>query len=354
MEQKNIVIMAGGTGGHIFPGLAVAEALKEKGYSIYWLGANGLELKLVPQYGFPLHSLAITGLRGNGAKGWLQLPFKLSGAVKDARNFLKEVNPLCVIGFGGFAAAPGGIAAKTLGIPIIIHEQNAVPGLVNRVLSRLSKKNLAAFNEMLPRATVVGNPIREGLLQIKPFRERYAERGDSPIRILVVGGSQGARILNHLMQDFAQTEDASNFEIWHQTGQAFYDAHKEAPYFTTDRYHLAPFIEDMVAAYGWADLVICRAGALTVSEVLAVNVASCFIPFAKAVDDHQTKNAKALHDIGAAFLYSEEEISLPVLDELLRNFTREDAIEMAAKTEILAKPEATKLIVSEVEKVIQS
>lgn len=355
MEQKkSIVIMAGGTGGHIFPGLAVGKALEKKGYSIYWLGANGLELDLVPKYNFPLYSLSIKGLRGNGLKGWLSLPFKLSSAVRDARQFLKKVKPECVIGFGGFAAAPGGVAAKMLGIPVIIHEQNAVPGLVNKVLSRLSKKNLAAFNALLPNAEVVGNPIREDLLNIPPFQERYRARGDSPIRILVVGGSQGARILNQLMQSFAATQMVTEFEVWHQTGKAFYEAHKDDACFSHENYRLMPFIDDMVSAYAWADLVICRAGALTVSEILAVNVASCFIPFAKAVDDHQTKNAKALKDIGAAYLYSEEEISLSVLEALLRDFTREKAISMAEKTEILAKPEATQLIVSAVEKVIQS
>ena len=352
-EKKNIVIMAGGTGGHIFPGLAVGHALEKKGYNIYWLGANGLELDLVPKHGFPLHSLTIQGLRGNGLKGWLGLPFKLSGAVREAMKFLKQVQPLCVVGFGGFAAAPGGIAAKLLRIPIIIHEQNAVPGLVNKVLSRLSRKNLAAFNALLPNTTVVGNPIRENLLSLPAFNARYLARGASPIRILVVGGSQGARILNQLMHAFAQTAQADQFEVWHQTGRAFYEAHKEDACFNTDHYRMMPFIDNMVEAYGWADLVICRAGALTVSEILAVNVASCFIPFAKAVDDHQTKNAQALYEIGAAYLYSEAEISLPVLDELLRNFTREKAMEMAEKTEILAKPEATDLIVSEIEKVIQ-
>lgn len=353
-QRKNIVIMAGGTGGHIFPGLAVGKALEKKGYSIYWLGANGLEVDLVPKYNFPLHSLSIKGLRGNGLKGWFALPFKLTGAVRDAMRFLKKVKPECVIGFGGFAAAPGGVAAKLLGIPVIIHEQNAVPGLVNRVLSRLSKKNLAAFNSLLPNAEIVGNPIREDLLNMPSYQERYVERGDSPLRILVVGGSQGARILNELMQSFAKGSNVEHFEVWHQTGKAFYEAHKNDAEFNRENYRLMPFIDDMVKAYAWADIVLCRAGALTVSEVLAVNVASCFIPFAKAVDDHQTKNAKALSDIGAAYLYSEEEISLPVLEELLRNFTREKAILMAEKTEILAKPEATQLIVSAVEKVIQS
>lgn len=353
-QNKNIVIMAGGTGGHIFPGLAVGKALEKRGYSIHWLGANGLELDLVPKYHFPLHSLSIKGLRGNGLKGWFALPFKLSGAVREAMRFLKSVKPLCVVGFGGFAAAPGGIAAKLLGIPIVIHEQNAVPGLVNRVLSRLSKKNLAAFNALLPKAEVVGNPIREDLLNMPSYRERYEARKDLPIRILVVGGSQGARILNQLMQSFAETESVIHFEVWHQTGRAFYEAHKDDPCFQRENYRLTPFIDDMVEAYAWADLVVCRAGALTVSEVLAVNVASCFIPFAKAVDDHQTKNAQALSDIGAAYLYSEAEISLARLDELLRSFTRERAILMAEKTEILAKPEATQLIVSAIEKVIQS
>lgn len=352
--QKNIVIMAGGTGGHIFPGLAVGKALESKGYSIYWLGAHGLEIDLVPRNGFPLHSLTMKGLRGNGVKGWLMLPFRLTGAVYDALRFLKKVKPLCVVGFGGFAAAPGGIAAKLLGIPIIIHEQNAVPGLVNKMLAKISKRNLAAFNTLLPRSVVVGNPVREALLTIAPYQERYAARGDSPLRILVVGGSQGARVLNELMASFSQQKQSSEFEIWHQTGKHFYEAHKNDLNFNTRNYTLTPFIDDMVAAYAWADLVVCRAGALTVSEILAVHVASCFIPFAKAVDDHQTKNAWALKEIGAAYLFPEEEISLSKLELLLRDFTREKAIEMAGKTDILAKPEATDIIVSEIEKVIKS
>ncbi len=352
--KGNIVIMAGGTGGHIFPGLAVAEDLKQAGYNIYWLGANGLETRLVPQHGLPLHSLSIKGLRGNGIAGWLKAPFILLKAVREAKAFLKEINPVCVVGFGGFAAAPGGIAARLLRIPLVIHEQNAEPGLVNRLLSRLSQRNLSAFNQKLPNALVVGNPIRASLLALPNYRERYQSRGSEPLRILVFGGSQGARILNQLMQQFAEEELSEQFDIWHQTGSAFYEAHKEDDCFNRENYRLTPFIENMDEAYGWADLVICRAGALTVSEILAVHVASCFIPFAKAVDDHQTKNAQAVADIGGAFLYSESEMNVSVLEQLLTSFTREKALEMASKTEILAKPEATKKIVSEIQKVIAS
>ena len=352
--RGTIVIMAGGTGGHIFPGIAVAEALQEQGYKIEWLGANGLELKLVPQHGFPLYSLEIAGIRGNGLKGWLRLPWRLTKAVLDARRFFKRVSPLCVVGFGGFAAGPGGLAAKSLGIPIIIHEQNAVPGLVNRVLSRLSCVNLAAFNAELPHAKVVGNPVREGLLTLAPYEQRYGARSGRSLQILVVGGSQGARILNQVMHAFAQTEMAGAYQIWHQTGEAFYQSHKDEPSFQGEHYRLTPFIDDMVEAYGWADLVICRAGALTVSEILVANVASCFIPFAKAVDDHQTKNAEALAEIGAAYLYPENDFNLATLQEMLTHFTREKAIEMASKTKILAKPEATAEIVSVIEKVIES
>lgn len=353
-NKGNIVIMAGGTGGHIFPGLAVAEDLQNAGYNIYWLGANGLETRLVPQYGLPLHSLTIKGLRGNGIAGWLKAPFILLKAVREAKKFLKEINPVCVVGFGGFAAAPGGIAARLLRIPLVIHEQNAEPGLVNRLLSRLSQRNLSAFNQKLPNALVVGNPIRASLLALPDYRERYESRGNEPLRILVFGGSQGARILNQLMQQFAEEELSEQFDIWHQTGSTFYEAHKEDDCFNRENYRLIPFIENMDEAYGWADLVICRAGALTVSEILAVHVASCFIPFAKAVDDHQTKNAQAVADIGGAFLYSETEMNVSVLEQLLTSFTREKALEMASKTEILAKPEATQQIVSEIQKVIAS
>ncbi len=352
--KGNIVIMAGGTGGHIFPGLAVAEALKQAGYKIYWLGANGLETRLVPQYGLPLHSLTIKGLRGNGITGWLKAPFILLKAVREAQTFLKEINPVCVVGFGGFAAAPGGIAARLLKIPLVIHEQNAEPGLVNRLLSRMSQRNLSAFNQKLPNALVVGNPIRASLLALPDYRERYRARGTEPLRILVFGGSQGARILNQLMAQFAEEELSEQFDIWHQTGSAFYEAHKEDDCFNRENYRLTPFIENMDEAYGWADLVICRAGALTVSEILAVHVASCFVPFAKAVDDHQTKNAQAVSDVGAAFLYRESELTLSLLEQLLTSFTREQALAMASKTEILAKPEATSQIVSEIQKVIAS
>ena len=353
-ERRTIVIMAGGTGGHIFPGIAIAEALEAKGYNIEWLGANGLEIKLVPKHGISLHSLEISGIRGNGWKGWLMLPWRLTKAVLDARRFFKRVSPLCVIGFGGFAAGPGGLAAKSLGIPIVIHEQNAVPGLVNRVLSHLSRVNLAAFNTKLPNAKVVGNPVREGLLTLHPYQERYHARAGKPLQILVVGGSQGARILNQVLHAFAKTEMAGAYQIWHQTGDAFYQAHKDESCFQEGHYRLTPFIDDMVEAYSWADLVICRAGALTVSEVLVANVASCFIPFARAVDDHQTKNAEALADIGAAYLYPESDFNLATLQEMLTHFTREKAIEMASKTKILAKPEATAEIVSVIEKVIES
>lgn len=353
VERGAIVIMAGGTGGHIFPGLAVAQSLMAKGYEIHWLGAYGLERKLVPQYKIPLRSLEIKGLRGNGLKGWLALPFKLGGAVMSAMTFLREIKPRCVVGFGGYAAAPGGIAAKLLNIPLIIHEQNAEPGLVNRFLARLSKQNLAAFNTKLPKSLVVGNPIRKELLEIESFEVRYQSRGDQPLRLLVLGGSQGARAINEMMAEFAVTDIAAHCQIWHQCGELFYEQKRLSQDFLKDNYHLTPFINEMAEAYAWADLVICRAGALTVSEILAANVASLFIPFPYAVDDHQTKNAQAVADIGAAYLYGESEIDATKLADIITHFTREKALEMAAKTSRLAKPEATERIVAEIEKVLK-
>ncbi len=352
-NKGNIVIMAGGTGGHIFPGLAVAKALEEQGYNIYWLGAYGLERKLVPSRGIPLLSLNIKGLRGNGLKGWLTLPFKLGEAVMRAMTFLREVKPKCVVGFGGFAAAPGGIAARLLNIPIVIHEQNAEPGLVNRFLSRLSKRNLAAFNNKLPRSIVVGNPVRQELLELEVFTQRYAKREGEPLHILVLGGSQGAKAINELMEQFSVTEAAANCQIWHQCGESFYQEKHQADAFQKENYHLTPFIDAMDQAYGWADLIICRAGALTVSEILAVNVATLFIPFPYAVDDHQTKNAQAVADIGGAYLYQESEIDLAKLTDIITHFTREKALEMASKTSRLAKPEATEEIVAEIKKVLK-
>ncbi len=349
-----IVIMAGGTGGHIFPGLAVAKSLEAKGYEIHWLGAYGLETTLVPNAGIPLHSVPIKGLRGNGVFGWIKLPFQLTRAVWNAMRFLQKVKPKCVVGFGGYAAAPGGIAAKLLGIPVIIHEQNAVAGMVNKLLSKFSTKTLSGFPVALPDVEVVGNPVRKELLEIKPYQERYAARGNAPLRLLIVGGSQGAKRLNEIVFEAIGSIDRP-VEIYHQVGKNWIEHYAELKESAglDDLYRPVAFIDDMKSAYEWADLVICRAGALTVAEVLAVNVASFFVPFPYAVDDHQTENCRGAFEAGAAFLVQERDLTSADLADTINQFTRETAVEMAEKSESLAKKEATNTIVTIIQKVIK-
>lgn len=347
-----IGIMAGGTGGHIFPGLTVAKALEARGYEVFWLGAFGLEHELVPKENIPLYQLPIKGLRGNGLKGWLLLPWVLGRAIFKACKIFKAKKPSLIIGFGGYAAAPGGVAARLLKIPLIIHEQNAAAGLVNRWLAKISTKTLSGFNTNLPKAVVVGNPIRSELLNLPPYASRAKERRDKPLQILVLGGSQGARRLNELIIETIPCLEKP-VEIYHQVGRALiiqyqeYQASEELSF-----YHPVAFIDDMKEAYAWADLVISRSGALTVSEILATGVASLFVPYPYAVDDHQTKNAEAVVNVGAAFLEQEANLTSKKLAEAINHFTREKAITMVEKRAPLVNLEATEKIVAIIDDIL--
>lgn len=351
-SSRCIGIMAGGTGGHIFPGLTVAKALEAKGYEVFWLGAFGLESELVPKAHIPLYQLPIKGLRGNGIKGWLLLPWILWRAIFKARKIFKTKKPSLIIGFGGYAAAPGGVAARFLRIPLIIHEQNATAGLVNRLLAKISTKTLSGFRTNLPKALVVGNPIRSELLKLPPYASRAEARKDKPLQILVLGGSQGAKRLNELIIETLPLLEKP-VEIYHQVGRALinqyqeYQAREGFPF-----YRPVAFIDDMKAAYGWADLVISRSGALTVSEILAVGVASFLVPYPYAVDDHQTKNAEAIVNVGAAFLQQEADLTSQELADTINHFTREKAIDMVEKMEPLLKLEATEEIVAIIDDIL--
>ncbi|WP_341502928.1 undecaprenyldiphospho-muramoylpentapeptide beta-N-acetylglucosaminyltransferase [Gallaecimonas sp. GXIMD4217] len=339
-KNKTLMVMAGGTGGHIFPALAVAQLLQAEGWTIHWLGTpSRMEAELVPRYEIPLHFIDIQGVRGNGLKRLLVTPFKLAKAIWQARRVFKETRPDVVLGMGGFAAGPGGVAARLMGLPLVIHEQNASAGMTNRLLARLASRVLQAFPGAFAGAQVVGNPIRRSLAEV----EKAAHQG--PCRVLITGGSLGAQVFNQVLpQAFAQA--GAELEIWHQTGKGR-EAEVEAAY---HRLGLAPrvseFIHDMDQALAWADLVICRAGALTVSELAAVGLPAILVPLPHAVDDHQTRNARYLSDKGAALLLPQDGFTADrvasLLDEL--NEDPDRLVEMARAARQQARPDATEAV----------
>lgn len=360
---QSVLIMAGGTGGHIFPGLAVADSLRQRGVEVRWLGARGaMECQRVPSWGIPLDVVDISGLRGKGAGRWLFAPWKLLRAVFQASGILGKRRPGCAISFGGYAAGPGGLAVRLRGIPLLVHEQNRVPGLTNRVLARFAARVLQAFPgtwEERLRPLTCGNPVRRDVAAIDPPGERLAGRG-GPVRVLVTGGSQGARALNLLVPGALQlAPEGLQLEIRHQCGrsrleetQAAYraagietplGAAEAAPAKEARRVaEVTEFIEDMADAYAWADVLLCRAGALTVSEVAAAGVAAVFVPFPHAVDDHQTRNAEFLAERGAALLLPEAGLDAQHLADTLNGLLsdRSRQLEMATRARASAVPDA--------------
>lgn len=345
-DVKSVVVMAGGTGGHVFPALAVAEDLRSRGVKIHWLGTrNGIEAELVPARDFPITYLDVSGVRGQGFKRLLLAPFKLVVAVIAAMRLLRSVQADAVIGLGGYVTGPGGVAARLLGKPLLIHEQNAVAGFTNRLLSRLALRVLEAFpGTFAPAAKVscVGNPVRSEISALPVPVMRYAGH-EGVLRVLVLGGSQGAVALNALVPEaLAILLQTHALDIRHQAGKKNLEK-------ATAKYRelgveaqVLPFIDDMAAMYGWADLVICRSGALTVSEIAAAGVASVLIPYPYAVDDHQTANGKFLSEAGAARLFRQQDLTAEKLAaELTPLLARETLLQMATAARTLAKPEAT-------------
>ena len=319
--MKRVLVMAGGTGGHVFPALAVAQALKKQGIAVSWVGTkNGLEADLVPKAGIDIDWIRVQGLRGKGVLGWLIAPFKLLLAAYQAQQIIKKRNPDLVIGMGGFVTGPGGLMAYLNKKPLLIHEQNAIPGLTNRLLGRIASKVLEAFpGSFTPayHAIAVGNPVREGLLHIELPEVRMQNR-NSNLRLLVVGGSLGAMALNIIMpKTLKQFAEKKNLDVWHQTGQKHFTKTKKNYERNDLKVRVEPFIDDMAEAYEWADIVLCRSGALTVSELAAVGVGAILVPFPHAVDDHQTKNAEFLLEAGAAKLLPQNELTVTTLSEIL-------------------------------------
>lgn len=321
---KHLLIMAGGTGGHIFPGLAVAKAMQQADWQISWLGAlNGLEAKLVPAANLALYTLPVTGLRGKGWAGLVAAPYRVIVAVYKAWRLLRKLQPDLVIGFGGYASGPGGIAAWLLGIPLMVHEQNAVAGMTNRLLARFAKIILQAFPNTFPaqlRAKTIGNPIRQELITLPAPQQRMAKR-NGPIRILIIGGSRGALALNKtIVEGLARLPTEQRPEIWHQTGEQHLAVTQQWYAEKAVVARTEAFIDNMALAYTWADLVICRAGALTVSELAAVGLGSILVPFPQAVDDHQTANAKFLEQAGAAILITQHDFTPERFIDLCQSF----------------------------------
>ncbi|NHI01196.1 undecaprenyldiphospho-muramoylpentapeptide beta-N-acetylglucosaminyltransferase [Oceanimonas sp. MB9] len=340
-NSKTLLVMAGGTGGHVFPGLAVADLLRDEGWTIHWLGtAERMEARLVPEHGYPLHTIDIAGVRGNGVKRLLAAPFKIANAVRQARSVLKQTRPDVVLGMGGFAAGPGGVAARLAGIPLVLHEQNAAAGMTNKLLARIASRVLMAFPGAFEQGEVVGNPVRPDVVALPAPAERIGT-GVQPLRLLVVGGSLGAKVLNDTLPE-ALAQVSAPVQVRHQCGKGNGEAVRAAYAAHGIKAEVSDFISDMAAAYGEADLVVCRAGALTVSEVAAAGLGAIFVPLPHAVDDHQTKNAQALVSEGAALLMPQQALTPAALAQQLEQLAgnRERLRDMAGRARQLAITDA--------------
>ncbi len=320
--------MAGGTGGHVFPGLAVAQQLQQQGWEIRWLGtADRMEADLVPKYGIEIDFIKVKGLRGQGLIRKLIAPFKIFGAILQARRYIKAWKPDVVLGMGGYVSGPGGIAAWSCGVPVVLHEQNAIAGLTNRWLSHIASTVLQAFPGAFPHQAVVGNPVRKDVALLPAPEVRFFDR-QGPIRILVMGGSQGARILNETMPQVAAIL-GDTITVWHQAGKGAQEATAKAySVLPADSYRVTEFIDDVADAYAWADVVVCRSGALTVSELSAAGLGAIFIPFMHK-DRQQALNAEHLVQCGAAKMIEQPQLTVELLAEQLTLLNRSVLTKMA-------------------------
>lgn len=343
--MKTLLVMAGGTGGHIFPGIAVAEALRERGWRIVWMGnAEGMEGRLVPERGYETAWIRFGALRGKGLLRKLMLPLNLLRGFWQALGQLRRFRPDVVLGMGGYVTFPGGMMAALLGRPLVLHEQNAIAGLANKVLAGVADRVLTGFPDALPKSRWVGNPVRAEIASLAPPELRYAERS-GPLRVLVVGGSLGAAALNEAVPAaLARMPEALRPLVTHQAGAKQIDALRAAYANAGVEGELLPFIENMAERYAEADLVICRSGALTVAELAAVGVASVLVPFPHAVDDHQTKNARFLSEQGAALLIPQTELDPDRLADLLVSLDRTALAAMARRARELARAEAAETV----------
>jgi UDP-N-acetylglucosamine--N-acetylmuramyl-(pentapeptide) pyrophosphoryl-undecaprenol N-acetylglucosamine transferase len=343
--SKTILIMAGGTGGHVFPGLAVADEMKSRGWNVVWMGARtGMEARLVPARGYPVEWIRAAALRGKGLVAKLLLPLNLLIGFWQSASAIFRVRPDVVLGMGGYVAFPGGMMASLLARPLALHEQNAIAGLTNKVLAGVADCKLAAFPGALKGAEWTGNPVRAEIAALAEPGARFAGRS-GPLRLLVVGGSLGAQALNDcLPRALALLEQSVRPQVVHQSGEKLLNALKTGYEKEKIEAEVLPFIEDMARQYANADLVICRAGAMTVSELAAGGMASVLVPFPHAVDDHQAANARFLADHGAAVLLLQKDLTPEGLAALIRSLDRDKLLAMAQKARGLGKPEATRIV----------
>ncbi len=345
MNGRPVVILAGGTGGHVYPALAVAEWLRAGGVPVVWMGTRtGLEARVVPRAGIEMEWLEVSGLRGKGALAWAGAPLRLGRALLQAWRVLGRHRPRSVLGMGGFVSGPGGVAAALRRIPLVIHEQNAVAGLTNRLLRPLARRLLEGFPGVFgdPRAEHVGNPVRAEIAALPPPEVRFAGRRD-PWRLLVVGGSLGALALNETVpRALARLRPEDRPEVLHQAGAKTLETARAAYAQAGVAADVRPFLDDMAGAYAWADLVLCRAGALTVAELAAAGVGAILVPYPHAVDDHQTANARHLAEAGAAEILAQEALSPQTLAERLAPYARDPALRLrrARAARAQARPEA--------------
>lgn len=339
--SKTILIMAGGTGGHIFPALAVADVLRAQGWNVVWLGApNSMEAELVPKHGYPIRLVNFSGVRGKGLLRLVSLPMQLLRACVQSAAVIREVRPNVVLGMGGYITFPGGVMARLLGRKLVIHEQNSVAGLSNKMLAKIAQRVLSGFPDVLPKARWCGNPVRAEIAQLAQPATRFAPR-TRKLKVLVVGGSLGAQALNEAMpKALALIPEAVRPEVLHQTGKKHFDSVQALYSGAAVTAQIQAFVDDMAGAYAEADVVICRAGALTVAELAAAGVASILIPYPHAVDDHQTHNAQFLSSQGAAILLPQSALNAVTLARYLQDLDREKLLSMAVAARALAKPDA--------------
>jgi UDP-N-acetylglucosamine--N-acetylmuramyl-(pentapeptide) pyrophosphoryl-undecaprenol N-acetylglucosamine transferase len=342
---STILIMAGGTGGHVFPGLAVADEMRGRGWTVVWMGARGgLEARLVPERGYAVEWIRAAALRGKGIAATLMLPLNLLIGFWQSARAIFRVRPDVVLGMGGYVAFPGGMMASLFARPLAVHEQNAIAGLVNRVLASVADKAMVAFPDALKNAEWTGNPVRADIAALAAPAARYAQRS-GPLRLLVVGGSLGAQALNEAVpKALALFSEDVRPSVLHQAGEKNLDSLRMNYSTSKVKGELVAFIDDMARRYAEADLVVCRAGAMTVSELAAGGIASVLVPFPHAVDDHQTANARFLAGQGAAVLLSQKDLTPEGLANLIRSLDRKALAAMAQKAKVLGKPDAARVV----------
>lgn len=346
-KHRTALIMAGGTGGHIFPGLAVAQALRERGWRVHWLGAPGsMESRIVPAQGFPLELIDFSGVRGKGLLTLGLLPLRLLRAFWQALRVVRRVRPDVVVGLGGYITFPGGMMGVLCGKPLVLHEQNSVAGMANKVLAGVADCVFTAFPQVFARGQWVGNPLREAFTRQADPAARFAGR-QGPLRLLVVGGSLGARALNDIVpRALALIPAERRPVVQHQSGAAQIDALRANYAAAGVDAQLTPFIDDMATAFAQADLIVCRAGASTVTEIAAIGAAALYVPFPSAVDDHQTTNARFLVDAGAGWLVQQRDLTPESLARMLQNTERSVLLEKALKAKTMQKIHATRDVVA--------